>query len=111
MSPMISRSFLITPTDADRLRVAAAREGCTAGEFIRRAVTARVDGTTATAGPSLNTTAQLQASAAALIAAQKLVEETNAQNADALKAQIDRLGKGIELLGDVATMLQPGAQS
>lgn len=106
MSPMISRSFLITPTDADSLRTAAGREGCTAAEFIRRAVAARVAGTTSTAGPSLGTTAQLQAAAAALLSAQELVEVSNAENAAALKEQIDRLSSGIKNLGIISGAIQ-----
>ena len=106
MSSMISRSFLITPTDADSLRTAAGREGCTAAEYIRRAVAARVAGTTSTAGPSLGTTAQLQTAAAALVAAQEFVEVSNAENTAALKAQVDRLSNGLKQLGEIATMLQ-----
>ena len=98
MSPMISRSFLITPTDADSLRTAAGREGCTAAEFIRRAVAARVAGTTSTTGPSLSTTAQLQAATAALLAA--------AENTERLKTQVDRINTVGRQFAEIATRME-----
>lgn len=104
-------SFRFSSEALSAARVAAEREGLPLAEFIRRAVAARVAGTTSTAGPSLGTTAQLQAAAAALLSAQELVEISNKENCDALKTQIDRLSSGIKNLGIVSGAIESGARS
>ncbi|MDE1962919.1 MAG: hypothetical protein KGI42_03305 [Xanthomonadaceae bacterium] len=76
-------SFRFSSEALSAARVAAEREGLALAEFVRRAVEARVAGTTSTTGPSLSTTAQLQAATAALMAA--------AENTERLKTQVDRI--------------------
>jgi hypothetical protein len=84
-------SFRFSSGDLSSARVAAEREGVALAEFVRRAVAARVNGTTPTAGPSLSTSAQLQAASAAFLAAVERMEKINGASSDSLKSQIDRL--------------------
>lgn len=100
--PSSKPSFRFSSEALASAHVAAEREGLPLAEFVRRAVAARVTGTTSTTGPSLGTTAQLQTAVAALNAATERTEQISTDT----KAQVNRLSKGIELLGDIATMLQ-----
>ena len=91
-------TYTVDQAAALKIDEAAKKEGVSVAEYIRRAVAARVAGTTSTAGPSLGTTAQLQSAVAALMAA--------AENTERLKTQVDRMNTVGRQFAEIAQRME-----